>query len=109
MCTFVQFIFLGVRLDEAVEWNWAVRINLFAVLKKTFMCIVLFQIVFIPFWLLYISFIVVVIIVLIATLLSYAVGEDHDAREERKLPDIIYFVSIGFFTLFIIVFMVLGI
>ena len=60
----------------------------------------------IPFWLFYLSFVVALVIIGIATILFYVIGENQQSNEDRKLPDAIFFIFSTFFSIFIIIFMV---
>lgn len=85
MTSFIQFIFLSIKLDNAVNWTWAI--------------------ILIPLWLLYCAFISGLIVLAVITLLAYILGENQQEMEDRKLPDILFFVCSAFFSIFIIIFM----
>ena len=64
------------------------------------------QIILIPLWLLYCAFISGLIVLGVITLLAYILGENQQEMEDRKLPDILFFVCSAFFSISIIIFMV---
>ncbi|XP_019852342.1 PREDICTED: transmembrane protein 185B-like [Amphimedon queenslandica] len=85
MAFLLQFIFLAVRLDGAVNWAWSV--------------------VFIPIWLLFLAYLAGMIVMGVSTGLVYLLGENQQDLEQRKLPDILYFVFSSLLLLCLIIFM----
>jgi hypothetical protein len=85
MTFLLQFIFLGIKLDDFIQWSWSI--------------------VFIPFWLLFCGFVISLIIMGVVTILTYVLSENQQALESRKLSDILYFIFASIFLFFFIIFM----
>lgn len=57
-------------------------------------------------WLLICLVVISFIIMGVVTLLSYALGENQQELEQKKLPDVLYFILATGFLFFFIIFMV---
>ena len=61
---------------------------------------------FIPTWLLFFAYLICLIVMGVVTGLMYVLGENQQDLEEKKLPDILYFIFSSLLLFCLIIFMV---